>query len=466
MMRMLSFDALGEILVQVQLLRPEQWEKVRQDLPAEADLRVLLQRLDKLRAWWAGEDSISALTAYQRKWIKRLFERDQMKNLKTALRWGDYLILDQLGEGGMGIVFKGWDVPEGRPVAIKRIKGSSTDTYRRFRREARIQKHLSHPRIAHFLKLTRFKGATLLVLEYIDGKTMSKEVKARGPIPWREAVGWILDILHALEYVHRLKIIHRDLKPSNIILHPRPTGVEAKLLDLGLAKCLDPAAMTETTTRDALTVGDALLGTFEYMAPEQWRGAEEIVPASDIYSLGCTLFFALTGGRPPFTANSLVAYCNAHTSNPPPQLSDVQPGLPPALDAIVQQMLSKDPTQRGSPSQLLKQFSNLLPKDVEIPVLPTGAAFHADTPAPFRPRQAPPPAPQDTVVPNRPAALPASPPAPEDERFVPFSAMEVHVSGVRAAWRALLARHGWLTRILFLLLVVLLIVLGLLLLPS
>jgi hypothetical protein len=143
----------------------------------------------------------------------------------------------------------------------------------------------------------------------------------------------------------------------------------------------------------------------------------------------------------------------------------VQPGLPAALDTVLQQMLSKDPTKRGSPTQLIKQFSNLLQRDDEAPpALPTGAAFDADTPSPFRPRQVPPPASHDTVVPNRRAALPAAPPAPEDERFSPFSATEVNVSGWRAAWRAFLAPQGRLTRLLFLLLVVLLVAGGLVLL--
>lgn len=474
-----AFDSLGELLVELQVLRLEQWRQLRPELPADADLSVVLERLAKLPAWWSADGSTPALTDYQRKWIKRLYERNQTGRLKKALRWGDYLILSELGEGGMGVVFKGWDLPEGRPVAIKRIKGNSADTYRRFRREARIQKHLSHPRIAHFLKLTRFKGATLLVLEYIDGRTMNQEVKARGPIPWREAVRWILDILHALEYVHRLKIIHRDLKPSNIILHGSgqlavssgqlggagPSArrsartrdshelatsdggpLSAKLLDLGLAKCLDPSALPQATIQDALTVGDAILGTFEYMAPEQWRGAEEIVPASDIYSLGCTLFFALTGGKPPFVANSLVAYCNAHTSLPPPRLSEVQPGLPSALDALVQQMLSKDPARRGTPAQLIKQFSNLLRQEPEEVVRPKRTSVDADTPRPFRPPMAPPRQPSDTAAPQRPMALPS---VAGDDRFSPFpSSTEVNVSGLRAVWRALLAPPWRLTRML------------------
>ena len=476
---MCPFDSLGELLVQIQLLRPEQWQQVRRELPADADVPAVLERLEKMPAWWCSDGSTPALTDYQRKWIKRLYEHDQMSRLKKALRWGDYLILHPLGEGGMGVVFKGWDVPEGRPVAIKRIKGGSADSYRRFRREARIQKHLSHPRIAHFLKLARFKGATLLVLEYIDGRTMNQEVKARGPIPWREAVRWILDILHALEYVHRLKIIHRDLKPSNIILHKsgswavgseqnvgrRPSPVppdgcplSAKLLDLGLAKCLDPSALAQTTTKDALTVGDAILGTFEYMAPEQWRGAEETVPASDIYSLGCTLFFALTGGKPPFVANSLVAYCNAHTTSPPPRLSEMQPSLPEALDALVQQMLSKDPADRGSPGQLIKQFSNLLRQESEVAVRPKRTTVDADTPRPFPARIVPPRQLPDTPPSLRPMALPS---APADERFSPFpSSSEVHVSGPRAVWRALLAPQQGSARLVVLLIILAAIVIA------
>jgi serine/threonine protein kinase len=449
-------DPLGELLVQIQLLREEQWRQACQGLGADDDLDAVLGRMQVLPAWWACRGSTPALTDYQRKWIKRLYGRDRTARLKKALRWDNYLILDEVGEGGMGVVYKAWDLPEGRLVAIKRIKGGSAETYRRFRREARIQKYLSHPRIAHFLKLVRSRRATLLVLEYIEGRTISQEVKARGPIPWQEAVRWTMDILHALEYAHRLKIIHRDLKPSNIILQKQPTGVSAKLLDLGLAKCLDPSSMTQTKTKDALTVGDALLGTFEYMAPEQWRGAEEVVPASDIYSLGCTLFFALTGGRPPFVANSLVAYCNAHTNTPPPRLPASQPRVPEALNALLQQMLSKNPAKRRSSAELLKQFGNLLRMGSDARVSPEGAAVDPVPSPHVRPRQAP--LPHHTPEPKRQTTFPTTPPVPADDRFAPFPPSSVvNVSGPRAFWRAFLLSRGLFSRVFFILLVVLVI---------
>jgi serine/threonine protein kinase len=445
-------DPLGELLVRIQLLREEQWRQTRQSLGA-ADLDAVLGRIRQLSAWWACGGSTSALTVYQRKWIKRLYEQNRTSRLKKALRWGNYLILDKLGEGGMGVVFKAWDFSEGRLVAIKRIKSGSAETYRRFRREARIQKYLSHPRIAHFLKLVRYRRAMLLVLEYIEGQTIFREVKARGPIPWQEAVRWTIDILHALEYAHRLKIIHRDLKPSNIILQKQPMCVSAKLLDLGLAKCLDPSSMTHTMTKGALTVGDALLGTFEYMAPEQWRGAEEVEPASDIYSLGCTLFFALTGGRPPFVANSLVAYCNAHTNTPPPHLPAAQLRIPEALNALLQQMLAKNPAKRRSPAELLKQFSSLLRMSSYARVSPAGVVVDPVSSPQVRPRLAPPP--HQTREPKRQATFPATPPMPADDRFAPFpSSSVVKVSGPRVFWRAFLLSHGLFSQVFFLLLIV------------
>jgi serine/threonine protein kinase len=453
-------DPLGELLVRIQLLREEQWQQTRQNLGADADLDAVLGRIGQLSAWWAGRGSTPALTDYQRKWIQRLFGQNRLPRLKKELRWDNYLILDELGEGGMGVVFKAWDFSEGCLVAIKRIKGGSAETYRRFRREARIQKYLSHPRIAHFLKLVRSRGATLLVLEYIEGRTLSQEVKARGPIPWQEAVRWTMDVLRALEYVHRQKIIHRDLKPSNIILQKQPTGVSAKLLDLGLAKCLDPSSMTPATTKDALTVGDALLGTFEYMAPEQWRGAEEVLPASDIYSLGCTLFFALTGGRPPFVANSLVAYCNAHTNTPPPRLPASQPPVPESLNSLLQQMLSKNPAKRRSPAELLKQFGSLLRMGSDSHVSPEGAADDPFCSPPVRCRQSAPL--HQTPAPKRQMNFPAILPVAADDRFVPFARSSVvKVSGPRAFWRAFLLSHGLFSRV-FLLLLVVLVIVGLL----
>src|SRR5579883_191547 len=442
-------DSLGQLLIDIQLLREEQWKEVHRQLAPDADLPTVLDRVQALPAWWAAGASIPALTVYQRKWIKRLCEKDRLPRLEKALRRGDYLILEELGEGGMGIVYKAWDFQEKQLVAIKQIKRVSLDAYRRFRREARIQKRLSHPFVVRFLKLARVRGDTLLVQEYITGRTIDEEVKARGPIPWQEAARWTLDILDALEYAHRLKIIHRDLKPSNIMLDQHPSGVRAKLLDLGLAKCLDPTSMSQTTTKDAVTVGDALLGTFEYMAPEQWRGAEAIVPASDIYSLGCTLFFILSGGRPPFTADSLVAYCNAHTNTPPPRLTAAQPAIPDALDALVQQMLSKEPAQRGTPTRLIKQFRRLLrPFDPSLP--PVGPK--SSLPRSSR-RNA---LPTHTPAPKRPLSLPRLESPPGDERFMPFaSGSEVNVSGFRTFLRAFFVSRGLFRRVFFLFLFVL-----------
>jgi serine/threonine-protein kinase len=207
--------------------------------------------------------------------------------------------------------------------------------------------------------------------------------------------------------------------------------------------------MTQTATKDAVTVGDALLGTFEYMAPEQWRGAEEIVPASDIYSLGCTLFYMLTGGRPPFTADSLVAYCHAHTHTPPPRLTPSQPTIPDALDALVQQMLSKEPAKRGTPSRLIKQFRKLLrPVDPSLP--PAGPK--SSLPRPSRRN----PLPTNTPAPKRPMSLPRLDSPPEDAPFMPFApASEVNVSGVRAFLRAFLVSRGLSRRVLLVILFVL-----------
>ena len=269
------FDSLGELLIRVQLLREEQWQEIRRRLTPDADLPRVLGHIEELSAWWAVDTPTPALTSYQRKWIQRLYAKGRMARLERMLRRGDYLILRKLGEGGIGIVYKAWAFKERRLVAVKEIKKVSIDTYRRFRREARIQKRLTHPCIVRFLKLARVRGDTLLVQEYLEGRTIAQEVKARGPIPWQEAGRWIVEVLRALEYAHRLKIIHRDIKPSNIILHQHAEGVVAKLLDLGLAKCLDPTTMSQTMTKDVETVGDALLGTLEYMAPEHSRGARK-----------------------------------------------------------------------------------------------------------------------------------------------------------------------------------------------
>jgi serine/threonine protein kinase len=169
------------------------------------------------------------------------------------------------------------------------------------------------------------------------------------------------------------------------------------------------------------------------------------------------LFFALTGGRPPFVANSLVAYCNAHTNTPPPRLPASQLHVPEALNDLLQQMLSKNPAKRRSPAELLKQFGSLLRMGSDARVIPEGASFDPVCSPPVRARRSPPL--HQTPEPKRQVKFPAILPVPTDDRFAPFAPSSiVKVSGPRAFWRAFLLSHGLFSRAFFLFLVVLVIV--------
>ena len=203
---------------------------------------------------------------------------------------GRYRVLEQLGEGGMAVVYKAYDTVLERDVAIKVIRRGAfapdqlDGILKRFEREAKALAKLSHPNIVGVLDYGEYEGSPYFVMEYLPGGTLKHRGK---PMPWREAVRILLPILEALEYAHEHKMIHRDIKPSNILLTDQGRPM---LTDFGIAKIL------ETTNSTSLTGSGVGVGTPEYMAPEQWTG--ETSPQSDIYSVGVVLYEMVTGRKP------------------------------------------------------------------------------------------------------------------------------------------------------------------------
>ncbi len=262
---------------------------------------------------------------------------------------GPYRVLEKLGEGGMGEVYKARDTRLDRTVAIKVLPPAvAADPERRgrFEREAKTIAALNHPHICTLYDVGDHDGSMFLVMEHVVGETLAARLR-RGPLPVEQALVIATDIADGLAAAHRSGIIHRDLKPGNVML----TKSGAKLLDFGLAKLKAPgAALVTSVTMSALptqeppTAAGTLLGTVPYMAPEQLEG-KEADARSDIFSFGAVLYEMLAGKRA-FDGQSQVSVMAAILEHDPPPLSSMQPVTPAALDHLVRRCLAKAPDDR------------------------------------------------------------------------------------------------------------------------
>jgi WD40 repeat protein len=263
---------------------------------------------------------------------------------------GNYVVLDKLGAGGMGMVFKARHSRLKRDVALKLLPPSvarDPSAVLRFQREAKAAAKLSHPNVVAVLDADEFRGLHFLVMEYVEGRDLARLVRQRGPLPVPEAIDCLVQAARGLKAASEASVVHRDIKPSNLLLEP---GGTLKILDMGLARLETPAGLLGTAGREPdadLTQSNVLMGTVDYMSPEQAFDPRCADHRSDIYSLGCTLYFLLTG-RPPFPAETLVGRLVAHREHPIPVLTDARPDAPRGLDDLLKRMLAKSPADRVS----------------------------------------------------------------------------------------------------------------------
>src|SRR5215212_8738957 len=252
----------------------------------------------------------------------------------TQLR-GRYRLEERIGAGGMSTVYHAYDETLERWVAIKVLHHTMEDDpvqLERFRREARTVARLNHPHVVTVIDAGEDDGHPFIVFEYVDGDTLKGLIKRTGPLPVVEAVAYAIEIGRGLEAAHQERLVHRDVKPQNVLIDP---DGRAKVTDFGISRSLDA---------DGLTATGRVLGTTDYVAPEQALG-EEVTEQSDVYSLGICLFEMLTGGVP-FTAESQVGVAMKHVREPLPNVQELRPEASSALAAVIERSTAKERRNR------------------------------------------------------------------------------------------------------------------------
>ena len=269
--------------------------------------------------------------------------------LASGTKLGPYEIQSAIGAGGMGEVYRARDTRLGRDVAIKILPehlSSNPEAEQRFEREARTISGLSHPNICQLYDIGSQNGTSYLVMELLDGETLADRLR-KGPLPIGQVLRYGIEICEGLERAHKGGVTHRDLKPGNIML----TKTGAKLMDFGLAKPVSPAnppstglSQTLATAQHPLTAQGMVVGTFQYMSPEQVEGREADA-RSDIFAFGAVLYEMITGRRA-FEAKTTASTIAAVLAADPPPISSLQPLSPPALESTVKSCLAKDADER------------------------------------------------------------------------------------------------------------------------
>ena len=268
----------------------------------------------------------------------------------------DHFKLQQfVGGGGMGVVFKALDTTLDRVVAVKVVASrsiSNEDLQRRFLIEAQSAARLDHPNIARVYDSGRSRGLPYIVFEYIEGANIRDIVVNHGPLPLGDALSFSYQIAHALAHAWQRDVVHRDIKPSNILVNQE--GL-AKLVDMGLARLYQVGAPEEDLTNTGVT-----LGTFDYISPEQARDPRLADARSDIYSLGCTLFYMLAG-HAPFSEGTAAQKLLKHQEDKPPELQALRDDIPESLDRLVRRMLAKRPEERPqSSTEVVKELGSVI----------------------------------------------------------------------------------------------------------
>ncbi len=306
---------------------------------ASSGFQVYDFSLDQPLASWDGDEAQREVSGVTVSWPTGYFVTGPpaARGPSPSADFGRYVLLEEIGRGGMGVVYRARQKDLDRQVAIKMILAShlaSTQQVERFYAEARTAAKVHHPNIVVIHEVGQCHGQHYFAMEYVPGPNLTRLLRG-GPLTPEAAARHVLIVARAVEHLHSLGMVHRDLKPSNILLDDAGTPY---VTDFGLAKMLG-------SERDATNTG-AIVGTPSYMAPEQAAGrAAEVGPLSDVYSLGAILYELMVGDPPYHSDNPLETLVRV-IEGEPPRPSTARPGLPPALEAICLKCLEKDPTDR------------------------------------------------------------------------------------------------------------------------
>lgn len=301
------------------LLEPEQLEELG---TKHTDLKAMGQ--DLVRRGWLTVWQVNQVAAGR----------------GASLLLDPYLLLDVIGEGGMGHVFKARHRRLERLAALKVIhkdRVANDDAVKRFHREAKAAARLDHPNIVKVFDANEEKGVHFLAMEFVDGKDLSKLVKEKGPLPIKEACDYIRQAAQGLQHAHEQGLVHRDIKPGNLLLTSK--GSVVKILDMGLAR------FTKSEEGKELTQEGTVMGSLDYIAPEQAMDSHAVDIRADLYSLGCT-FYYLLAGQVPFPGGEATAKLLKHQMEEPRPVEQLRPDIPPSVAAIVRKLLAKKPANR------------------------------------------------------------------------------------------------------------------------
>jgi WD40 repeat protein/serine/threonine protein kinase len=357
-----SVAALVRAIRESRVLDPSRSDRLQRDLARRFGQPVDLARELVRRGW---------LTLFQ---LKEIY-----LGRGPELTVGQYILLDLLGEGGMGRVFKAWHRRLGRMDALKIIRKENLEqpeAVRRFQREARAAASLQHPNIVTVYEADEANGVQFLAMEYVEGTDLGKWVTHFGPLPAGAACDFIRQAALGLQHAHERGLVHRDVKPANLLLSADQRTV--KVLDLGLTR-LGPADGRSTSAGDPRRVA-AVIGTPDYMAPEQGVAGREVDTRADVYSLGCTLYYLLSGA-PPFPGGSLAQKLLWHQQCEPAPLEGKCADLPPGLAPVTAKLMAKRSEDRyqspGAAAAALAPFASA----GVLPAAPVGAEAPTPTKA-------------------------------------------------------------------------------------
>jgi serine/threonine protein kinase len=367
---------LLDALKRLHLVEPGPLDALQRQ-PAGADPKALARKLVEQ----------NLLTPYQ---VNQLF-----RGRSNELLLGSYVLLELLGEGGMGAVYKARNWKLGQVVALKLIRKerlTNAAAVKRFQREIHASAHLSHPHIVRALDADEVAGTHFLVMEYVaGGQDLHKLVREDGPLPIEQACRYLQQAALGLQHAYERGLVHRDIKPHNLIvsggvvssgvvtgksagptthkspLHHSPlTTHHVKILDFGLAR------LGESDESSTLTQEGSVMGTMDYLAPEQARDSHGADIRADLYSLGCTMYFLLTG-QAPFAGGTAAEKMFKHQFDEPRSIQERRPETPPGLGNVVRKLMAKRPEDRyQTPAELAVDLEAILAGKAVAAAFPAG----------------------------------------------------------------------------------------------